>query len=64
MLDELADERGVALGTLALAWLRTRATVAAPIASARDVAQLEDLLAVAEVTLDDDEVARLDAAFT
>jgi aryl-alcohol dehydrogenase-like predicted oxidoreductase len=63
VLDELAAARGTALGTLALAWLRTRSTVAAPIASARDVAQLEDLLAVAEVQLHRDEVQRLDAAF-
>lgn len=39
-LDSVAAEHGAELATVALAWLNTRPTVAAPIASARTVEQL------------------------
>ncbi|MZE67849.1 aldo/keto reductase, partial [Streptomyces sp. SID5789] len=43
-------------------WLAAQPTVAAPIASARTVEQLPALLGVAELSLTDDEVARLTRA--
>ncbi|PSK96264.1 aryl-alcohol dehydrogenase-like predicted oxidoreductase [Murinocardiopsis flavida] len=61
-LDAIATERGVELATVALAWLAAKPTVATPLASARTVAQLSALLAVADVRLTDAEVARLDRA--
>lgn len=57
---EVADAHGVAPATVALAWLRSRPHVAAPIASARTVEQLPALMAAATLTLDVDELARLD----
>jgi aryl-alcohol dehydrogenase-like predicted oxidoreductase len=61
-LDEIADARGVEVATVALAWLASRPTVAAPIASARTVEQLPALLALTEVTLTEEETARLTEA--
>lgn len=45
VLEEVATARGASLATVALAWLRTREGVAAPIASARTPEQLVDLVA-------------------
>ncbi|CBG71957.1 MULTISPECIES: aldo/keto reductase [Streptomyces] len=58
-LDEIAEARGAAHATVALAWLAARPTVAAPIASARNLDQLPDLLAVADLTLTPEELRRL-----
>lgn len=61
-LDEVATAHSVEAATVALAWLRARSTVLAPIASARNTAQLGPLVAAAELELDDAEIRRLDAA--
>ncbi len=61
-LDAVAQERGAELATVALAWLVARPTVVAPIASARTTAQLQPLLAVADLTLTDEEIQRLTKA--
>ncbi|WP_128377342.1 aldo/keto reductase [Streptomyces cavernae] len=61
-LDRIAEERGAEVATVALAWLAAQPTVAAPIASARTVEQLPALLAVADLTLKDDELAELTRA--
>jgi aryl-alcohol dehydrogenase-like predicted oxidoreductase len=61
-LAEIGDARGVSVATVALAWLRSKPGIAAPIASARTVEQLPDLLAAATVDLTEAESAALDAA--
>ncbi|MGW2556948.1 aldo/keto reductase [Streptomyces sp. NPDC001635] len=61
-LDEIAQARGAEIATVALAWLADRPTVAAPIASARTPEQLPALLAVADLSLTDEESAKLTAA--
>lgn len=61
-LDEIAGARGVEVATVSLAWLRARPTVAAPIASARNTAQLPALLASMTLDLTESEVALLDRA--
>ncbi|MFD6997744.1 aldo/keto reductase [Streptomyces mirabilis] len=61
-LDEVAGAHDAEVATVALAWLAARPTVAAPIASARTVEQLPALLAVADLTLTEAEVARLTEA--
>ncbi|WEH17007.1 aldo/keto reductase [Streptomyces sp. VNUA24] len=58
-LDEIAEARGAAHATVALAWLAAQPTIAAPIASARNLDQLPDLLAVADLTLTPEELRRL-----
>lgn len=61
-LDEVAAAHGTPVAAVALAWLRQQPTVTAPIASARTVSQVDDLVASAAVTLTSDELAALDAA--
>lgn len=61
-LDEVAAAHRTPVAAVALAWLRQQPTVTAPIASARTVEQVDDLVASATVTLASDELAALDAA--
>jgi aryl-alcohol dehydrogenase-like predicted oxidoreductase len=61
-LGKVAAAHGTAMATVALAWLAAQPTVAAPIASARNVEQLKPLLAVAGLVLTEDELALLDTA--
>ncbi|MER6717261.1 aldo/keto reductase [Streptomyces halstedii] len=61
-LDAVAREQEAEIATVALAWLAARPTVVAPIASARTVEQLPALLAVADLRLTDDQMARLTVA--
>ncbi|MEV5199173.1 aldo/keto reductase [Streptomyces sp. NPDC053720] len=61
-LDKVAKERDAEIATVALAWLASRPTVVAPIASARTVEQLPALLAVADLTLTEQELAELTEA--
>lgn len=61
-LDDIADAHGTAPAAVALAWLRSRPTVVAPIASARSTAQLEPLLASLQVDLSPAELDLLTAA--
>jgi len=61
-LDAVAADRGVEPATVALAWLRARPQVAAPLASARTVDQLPALLASASLDLAADEIEALDKA--
>jgi aryl-alcohol dehydrogenase-like predicted oxidoreductase len=60
-LDEIAQDRGVAIASVALAWARSRPGIAAPIAGARELAQLAPLLASAELDLTKDEIDGLTA---
>jgi aryl-alcohol dehydrogenase-like predicted oxidoreductase len=58
-MDEIAKAHSAPLGAIALGWLRAQPTVSAPIASARTVPQLEEIIQVVE--LSSDEVERLSA---
>jgi len=62
VLDELADNHGVPVATISLAWLAARPEVISPLASARTTDQLGDLLAVNHTELSDDEVQALNDA--
>jgi aryl-alcohol dehydrogenase (NADP+) len=64
VLDEIAATHSVAVASVALAWLRSRPGVVAPIASARVPEQLPALLVGAELPLTASELAFLDAAST
>ncbi|MDO8106958.1 aldo/keto reductase [Isoptericola sp. b441] len=61
-LDQVAGRHDVPVATVALAWLRSRPTVAAPIASARTADQLEPLLRSMTLTLPESDVDLLTAA--
>ncbi|MFK4759882.1 aldo/keto reductase [Microbacterium sp. ZW T5_45] len=58
-LQEIGDAHGASIAATSLAWLRAQPTVVAPIASARTVEQVPDLLAGARLELTADEVAHL-----
>jgi aryl-alcohol dehydrogenase-like predicted oxidoreductase len=58
-LDEIAAAHHTTVAAVSLAWLLAQPTIVAPIASARTVDQLAELLPAATLTLTADEVARL-----
>ncbi|MEV0281733.1 aldo/keto reductase [Streptomyces sp. NPDC050610] len=61
-LDKVAEAHDAEPATVSLAWLAARPTVACPLASARNTAQLPALLAVADLQLTADEVDLLTEA--
>jgi aryl-alcohol dehydrogenase-like predicted oxidoreductase len=61
-LDRVALETGAALATIALAWLKAKGPVTAPIASATSLAQLDELVAALTLDLTPSQMAELDAA--
>ena len=61
-MDQVAVETGATLSQIALAWLAAQPGIAAPIASATSVAQLDELIAGWDLTLSQDQLDRLTAA--
>jgi aryl-alcohol dehydrogenase-like predicted oxidoreductase len=61
-VQSVASSRGVTMAQVALAWLVDRPLVTSVILGARTVEQLQDNLGAAELHLEGQEVARLDAA--
>ncbi|MCW3001271.1 MAG: Oxidoreductase [Conexibacter sp.] len=61
-LDEVAAAHDAPVAAIALAWLAAQPTVASPIASARTLDQLAELLPVNQIRLTEGEVAILSAA--
>lgn len=61
-LDQVAAEYQATPGQIAIAWLIARPSVSAPIASATSLAQLEDLIKAATLTLPAEAIALLDQA--
>ncbi|GLJ62695.1 oxidoreductase [Microbacterium barkeri] len=59
-IERIAQAHGVSIATISLAWLRSRPTVVAPIASASRVDQVADLLAAGRLELAPEEIAELD----
>ena len=62
VLDSVAAAQGASPAQVALAWIIARPGITAPIASATTVAQLDELLGAASLTLTAEAVARLDDA--
>jgi aryl-alcohol dehydrogenase-like predicted oxidoreductase len=58
-MDEVAKNHNVSLSAVALAWLRAQPSVSVPIASARTVRQVEEIVQVVELSVE--EVAKLNA---
>jgi aryl-alcohol dehydrogenase-like predicted oxidoreductase len=59
VLDEVAMENQAPIAAIALAWLRSNPAVSTPIASARTVEQLEEIIQIVELSTD--QVSRLNA---
>ena len=65
MLDTvrgIADERGVSMSAVSLAWLAARPAVTSVILGARTTEQLDDNLTAADLVLDADQMRLLDEA--
>lgn len=61
-LDSVAADTGATPAQIALAWLAAQPGVTAPIASATNVAQLDELLGVLNLDLTEEQIGRLNAA--
>ncbi|HEX7405369.1 MAG TPA: aldo/keto reductase [Candidatus Nanopelagicaceae bacterium] len=59
LLETIAAAHNSSISSIALAWLRAQPTVSVPIASARTVEQLEEIVQVVELTTD--EISQLSA---
>jgi aryl-alcohol dehydrogenase (NADP+) len=59
----VADERGVPMAQIALAWLLQKQPVTAPIVGATKISHLEDAVGALSVKLSQDEVAYLEAPY-
>jgi aryl-alcohol dehydrogenase-like predicted oxidoreductase len=62
-LAELAQQRGVAQATLALAWMLAKPGITAPIVGASKAHHLEDAVAALDMKLTEEEVARLEEPY-
>jgi aryl-alcohol dehydrogenase-like predicted oxidoreductase len=62
-LDQVAGEKGKPSAQVALAWLLQKPGVTAPIVGATKAQHLEDALAAEQLTLTDEEVARLEEPY-
>ncbi len=61
-LEKVAQKHDAKMGQVALAWLIARASVTSPIASATNMDQLAQLVAAASLTLDADDIGKIDEA--
>lgn len=61
-LDHVAEEQSAPLAAVALAWLIARKSITAPIVSATSVAQLEESLQAASLTLHQEQIDRIEQA--
>src|SRR5882672_2749664 len=62
LLQGIAAKRGVSAAQISLAWLLTRPTVSSLLVGAASVKQLEQNLGAADIKLDAEDLAQLDAA--
>lgn len=61
-LQEVAEKHNAKPGQAALAWLIARPSVTAPIASATNLEQLEELVSATELDLDAEDINKIDQA--
>ena len=61
-LDEVHAETGAPLAAIAIAWTNAQPGIAATLASATSVRQLDELNAAMNLTLTREQIARLDEA--
>ncbi len=61
-MEEVAARIGAELGEIAVAWVMRQPAIASPIASASNMQQMQSLIKASQLQLDDDAMARLNAA--
>jgi aryl-alcohol dehydrogenase-like predicted oxidoreductase len=60
----VTPERGVKRAQVALAWLRSKPVVAAPLVGASSIQQIDDAVASLDIALTHDEIRTLEAPYT
>ena len=60
---KIANERGVKAAQIATDWLLQVEGMTAPVIGPTEASQLKELIAATEITLSDEEVARLEAPY-
>jgi aryl-alcohol dehydrogenase-like predicted oxidoreductase len=60
----VAEARGITRALVALAWLRSKPVVTAPLVGASSVAQIDDAVASLDIELTEEEVGQLEAPYT
>jgi 1-deoxyxylulose-5-phosphate synthase len=60
---EIAHDRGVSRAQIALAWMLHNPVITAPIIGATKMTHLEDAIAAVDISLTDDEIARLEKPY-
>lgn len=63
-VERIANERGIPMAQVALAWLLSKRAVTAPIVGATKLRHLEDAVGALDVTLSADEIVLLEATYT
>ncbi|RZA24112.1 MAG: aldo/keto reductase, partial [Proteobacteria bacterium] len=63
VVEQIAKERGVPMAQVALAWVLNKRGVSAPIVGASKAAQLDDALAALQLSLSEEETARLEGPY-
>jgi aryl-alcohol dehydrogenase-like predicted oxidoreductase len=63
-VESIAGERGVSMAQIALAWVAGKDAVTAPIIGATKEHHIDDAVAASAIELADDEVTRLESAYT
>jgi len=63
-IQQVADERGIPMARVALAWVLSKPVVSCPIVGATKPHHLADAVAALDVTLTDDEVSALEAPYS
>ena len=59
-VEKVAEDKGIPMGQVALSWLLSKPTVAAPIVGATKITHLEEACGAVDVTLTEDEVKYLE----
>ena len=59
---EIAEQLGAKIGQVAVAWLMARPSITAPIVSATNMEQLQELLDSAELSLGEENINKIDLA--
>ena len=63
-VGRVADGRGITRAQVALAWLRTKPVVTAPLVGASSTQQIDDAVMSLDIELNDDEIRALEAPYT
>jgi len=63
-VEKVAQSRGVSMAQVALAWVRSKPVITAPIVGASKASQLDEAVAALDIELTGDEVELLEASYT